>query len=185
MDWILDWTTKINMRFVRFAMKLLLKYPVDYQKDKQIIDRAIKNEDGYYDLNDACVKGFTENYVKNEDKGAIFCFDDMMLALHYSSYRVRFSVPKTCLISYETEELEIPQTITINEWAYENCYLRSINRILEDHGKNLNGILFLDDNISVNCNSKSNPNYEIIELLKNDVFRENLKIVKKKLKIEV
>jgi len=77
----------------------------------------------------------------NATEKAIFYADDSMVKVGYSYYPIIFSVPRSNIIRDDTKELGIPIDIIIKDWAYKNCYMKSINHILEDWGKVIHGLL--------------------------------------------
>ena len=182
--YILWWKLPIDIRYVRFALRTLLSFP-DPETGK--IDKAEHLENKKCEIYNVCVKGFTERDVierkdgkkQYKDRGAVFFYEEEYLKLHGSWYPVRFSIPKTNLLEYETVEKEIPQKITITEWAYENCYKRSIDRILEDWGKT---ILTLIKRYSNGENIKNESNYPLIEriVIKSELKQYNKELDKNK-----
>lgn len=126
----------IDMGAVQFAKKLFRNPIIKHDK----IDNAVKNGDNYI-IEDVEVMGYTEKDVKTdkgyEDRGAVFFkVDNGLIQIGISYYPpLRFSIPKSHLVSYETDEIAILQKIEITEWAYHNCYVLSINKIYENWGK--------------------------------------------------
>lgn len=134
--WQLEWRTPINMKYVIFAKKILRTYFND-KSNETTIDRAIPHDDNYL-LKNIVTLNATEN--------AIFYTDDSMVKVGYSYYPIIFSVPRSNIIHDDTKELDIPIDVIIKEWAYKNCYIKSINHILEDWGKMIYGLLSCGDN---------------------------------------
>jgi hypothetical protein len=76
------------------------------------------------------------------------------------------------VLNYESDRPGIEQKIEITNWSYSNCYLYSIDKILEDFGKFVYSLYFCGSN----CPSVKNSLYNnFIELL--DV-KEAIKILK-------
>lgn len=129
-----EYFKEIDVSAVNFAMNILRKEGI-----KVNIDKAITDGDDYT-IRNVMVTGFTvkDKRVDGEykDKGAIFFGTEGLVKIMLSYYPpIRFSLPKSQLLKYETEEYEILQTIKITDWGYKNCYILPINKILEDWGK--------------------------------------------------
>lgn len=137
-----DWNIKVEMKHVMFAKKLL-KNPL-FECNMPVMN----NRDGKnYTLRDVYVSGYSVKDVKTDkgtvDKGAVFFrIDTGLLQLGFSYYPpLNFSIPKSQLIKFETDEMFIDQEITITEWCYENCYMLPINKVYEDWGKRMKSML--------------------------------------------
>lgn len=135
MDWLRDWTKKIDMRHIKFGKELLNKY--EFLEVENIVI-GFADDDGI-NIPDVYVTGFTEKGVQTEkgyeDKGTVFFKRDGLIKIALSYYPFRFSIPKSQLVSFETDEKGIDQTIKITEWGYHNCYMLPYNKIYEDWGR--------------------------------------------------
>ncbi len=140
---MMDWTKKINMVMVRYAKKLLSN-PLIKSTNISLGIPLDKN----YIISDVCVSGYSVNDKKDDkgiavDKGAVFFYLDNneLIQLGKSFYPpIRFSIPKSQLLEFETDETHIPQTITITEWGYKNCVETTYNRVLEDWGRRMSAM---------------------------------------------
>ncbi|KKM64801.1 hypothetical protein LCGC14_1497680 [marine sediment metagenome] len=182
-DWMRDWSTKINMKMVIFAKKMLknplfdVNIPILHQKhDKNYIIDDVRITG--YSVKDKKIKGGTE------DRGAVFCaLDCGLLQLGKTYYpSPRFSIPKSHLESFETDELNYPQRLVITEWAFDNCYITSFNKIYEHWGRMIKGIY---DRYNMRCWDyapmyKFSPYRHIIEELHLQIIRDDIKNYKKK-----
>lgn len=140
MDWLRDWKTKIEWQYVRFAKKLLKDY--DLLTTENVV-QGIASDNGM-DIPKVYVTGFSTKEVKTtdsyKDRGAVFFCRDGLIRLGLSYYPFRFSIPKSQLMSHETERELVDQTITITEWAYFNCYMLPYNKIYEDWGRMMHSL---------------------------------------------
>lgn len=164
MHWQLEWRKPINKQYVNYTRRFLKRFPYE-NGTKAIIDRAEivdynKNpENQEYVLYNVSINGYSEG-----EKGAVFFYDDIPLHLHYSIYRVFFSIPKSNIIDYETQETHMSQQITITSWAYNNCYKKSLLRILENYGETLINIITGDPSMPM---IKSSPYLKFREKILN------------------
>lgn len=180
-----DWTVKINMKHVFYARKLL-DHPLFYKPDLNYAVRIEKN----YVINEVYLVGYTVKDVKTdkgvEDKGTVFFgIDTGLIRLGETYYPpIKFSVPKSNIISYETEEQFIEQNITITEWAYENCYMFPINKIYEDWGRRMESMIkhYELDAWEYAPMYKYSPYRPIIEEMKKDEVSNMVKKYVKKTK---
>lgn len=134
MHWMNEYYKDVDMSAVRFAKSILRKEGI-----KPNIDKAIEEENDYI-IRNVMVTGFTVKDVKKgieyKDKGAVFFGTEGLIKVMLSYYPpLRFSMPKSQLLEYETEEYETLQTIKITNWGYKNAYMQPVNKILEDWGK--------------------------------------------------
>ncbi len=183
--WMMAWFKETDMKLVNFAKRLLRK-PI-FESTNVLLGST---DGDNYIIENVCVSGYTVNDKKNEktgyneDKGAVFFyFDSGLIQLGKSYYpSVRFSVPKSQLVKWETEEENFPQTITITKWAHNNCVVPSYNRILEDWGCMIKALFRAYeteewDNLPMYL---SNPYRNIIEKIKLQNVSDTVREWKKK-----
>jgi len=150
---------KIDLKYIKLARDLLRNYPVDYEKDRQELDRGIpiyEDKKTNYKLRNMVANIITEK--------AVMFYDSISLTLHYSTYKIRFWIPIKHILDSETEEQGEPQDIIITKWAYENCYMKRVNISLQNHAKMLMGLKFADRSSPY---YKYNPHKEIIKMIEN------------------
>lgn len=183
MHWMTRFWIPVDMEMVKFAKKML---------DNPLIEHSPIplgfRYDGDYTIKDVMVMGYSVKDSKTEkgyvDKGAIvFSTGDGLIQLGLSYYpSIKFSIPKTNLKSYETEEKYKIQTIIISEWAYNNCFMLAVNKLYEDWGGHMKSLL--DQVDSRNWNdapmNKYSPYRELIEKIYSQQFKERMKNYKKK-----
>lgn len=199
-----EWKTPIDMKLVNFTLDMINKYPVVYpneSKKLRQIDRSIGINNDFI-INDVYISRISEN--------AIFFTDSILLRLHHSWYPIRFSIPKTCIRECDESQKIVDevldeisntmvyifvynkQSIVINRWAYEKCYIEAINRTLQNHAKHLISILNSDPELPMistseygrfvirvqlnNTKNKNEVNYEN----KKNIREENIKMVNEK-----
>ena len=63
----------------------------------------------------------------------------------YTSMFLRFSVPKSHILSIETKQLDKPQTIIIDNWAYDEIVQPAIYKLLEDWGEYMYSLINMCD----------------------------------------
>lgn len=132
----------IDMKYVRYGRELIKNELFDEPN----LNHAIPDGNNYI-IKNCAVMGYSVKDVKTmvgyEDKGAVFfSIGDGFIKMGLSYYPfLRFSVPKSQLKHYQTEEIGIEQDIIITGWGFENCYLLAINKIYEDWGRMLHGLM--------------------------------------------
>ena len=154
-DWMIDWKTRIEQRFVKYVYRILKTFPQG-KSIETMIDRSIDlgTNDGKRELNDV--------YIIYSSQKAVKFADIIPLRLYYTSYRLRFMIPNKHVLNYESDRPGIEQKIEITNWSYLNCYFYSIDKILEDFGKFVYGLYLCGSN----CPSVKNSLYNnFIELL--------------------
>jgi len=188
MHWLRDWTKMINKTYVKFAKLLIERYNIETER---IIIGYIDEEENY-NIPDVYVTGFTEKQVKTEkgyeDKGAVFFSRDGLVRIGISYYPFCFSIPKSQLEEYGTDETLIEQTIKITEWAYHNCYMIPYNKIYEKWGYHMKTLLDYYENPDFDIMFRSDPCKTIVEKIKSEEMKKEirsaLKIYKNKIKIK-
>lgn len=188
MDWLRDWTKRVNMAYVKFAKTLVEKY--EFIKTENIVPGIVDGED--YKIPEVYVTGFTVKEVMTEkgyrDKGSVFFTREGLIRIGVSYYPFRFSIPKSQLKEYETDELLFDQTIKITEWAYDNCYMLPYNKIYEQWGYHMK-ILFDYYNANrLDIMFRGDPNKSIVKEIKSEEMRKEIRSLikdyKKKIKIK-
>jgi len=188
MDWLRDWKKMIIKTYVKFAQLLIEKYDIETER---IIIGYI-DEDDNYNIPEVYVIGFTEKQVKTdkgyEDKGAVFFSRDGLVRIGVSYYPFRFSIPKSQLKGYGTDETLIEQTIKITEWAYNNCYMLPYNKIYEQWGRHMKILLDYYKGKGFDIMFRNDPCKSIVDHIKSEEMRKEirsaLKIYKNKIKIK-
>lgn len=183
MHWMRQFYIPINMDDVHFAHELL-KNPLF---EKPNINYAYPHDKNYI-IKNVEVSGYTVKDTKDEkgykDKGAVFFnIYEGLIKISKSHYPyIRFSVPKSNLIKYETDQIGIEQEIEITEWAYQNCYMFPINKIYEDWGRMMRGLIkgYTNDRWDEAPYYKYSSYKEIIEELHKEEIRKAIKNYKQK-----
>ncbi len=183
MHWMMKFFEPVNMDDVKYA-KEMLRNP--------IFERTPINDKYVYDstfaIDNVEVLGYSVKDVKTSkgvvDKGAVyFKKGDKAIQLGLSYYpSLRFSIPKSQLKSYETEETEVPQKIVITSWAFTNCYMLAVNKIYEDWGRMIRALYTARMTKSWDRAPmfKYNPYRKIIETLHTQKFKEMMNDYNKK-----
>lgn len=173
----------INMRNVRFAIELL-KNPIF---ERTPMNHAQRNDKNYI-IKGVEVSGYSVKDVREDgeykDKGAVFFRIDKGLVQLSKSYYpcLRFSIPKSQLVKYETDELYIEQDIEITNWAYHNCYMLPVNKLYEDWGRMMKALIGAYNTKAWDFAPMytSNSYRELIEGLYKQQIRDDIKNYKKK-----
>lgn len=122
----------MNHSFIGIAKEFLRVYQKKTKDNRYNINRAIKLGNKVQ-LNNICLYE-----IKGEQ---LYFYDNEMVQLVYDHYPIRFSIPKSAIIWCDTKELNKPQRITINQWAYEEIYQKIINNILMSFGRHMSCLL--------------------------------------------
>lgn len=131
---ILFWKLPIQQQFVNYASDIIN----NYFKNGKTFMKVLKNrgeeiEEENVKLRDIMLTG--QSQKGEAEAGALFCLDTHSIKLSKSTYIIKFSLPKSNLLEHRTAEYFEEQDIFITKWAYENCYLKAIDRILENWGR--------------------------------------------------
>lgn len=137
MHWMMEFFIPLDRKYIKLARELL-KFPI-YHKPN--FHSYYTNDDNGYILKNVYVNGFSSNMKKRGnrtvDAGAVFFTTESGLIRVGESYYppLHFSIPKTNLLEYETEDELVVQDIKVTEWAFDNCFMLAVNKIYERWGK--------------------------------------------------
>lgn len=181
--WMMAFFEPVDMKMVSYAKKLAKSTIIVNE-----IPNNFQKSDNNYIIKGVEVIGYSVKDIKTdsgyEDRGAVyFRVGTKVMQLGLSYYpSLRFSIPKSQLKKYETEELEILQDIEITEWAFFNCYMLSVNKVYESWGRMMKSLLDAYD--TTNWDSvpmyKYSPYRDIIQKLYSEKFKEMMENIKKK-----
>lgn len=125
----------INFDYLRIGREMMKLQKEKTERYKT--DRSVRLGDKYL-LNNMCI--YKKETRKNGAEWWRF-YDKHYLTILHSHYPIRFWVPRISIIKHETEALNVPQTIILNEWAFENCYKFHINKCVANFGGHINTLL--------------------------------------------
>lgn len=149
------WKVPIDTKYINFAIRILKRYDVKNNSLKNFINEQEENK--LYQLN--------KIYLKNASDNALFYYKENTRISH-TNYPFMFNIPRKCITEDTMNKLHEEGSITINKWAYENCFKRSINYILEQWGKMIYGLLQLDLDSPI---VKYSPYYKLLKKMNEDV----------------
>lgn len=183
LHWMMEFFKPVDMTAVSYAKKMLRNPLIT----NTIGDYAHRSDNNYI-IKGVEVTGYSVKDVKTdsgyEDKGAVyFKVGDGVTQIGLSYYpQLRFSIPKSQLKKYETDELEVTQDIEISEWAFNNCYLLSVNKLLENWGGMMRALYEARETKAWDEAPmyKYSPYRKLIEEIYSQEFKEMMKNIKKK-----
>ncbi|MHA2326203.1 MAG: hypothetical protein ACXACB_12425, partial [Promethearchaeota archaeon] len=124
----------IDMSVVSFAKDIIERYLEDVDYERGIVEN-----------NGVTLENVSIWNKSQGERNYIHFAECESLNLNGSAYYVHFRIPKQSVLEYETLEINLAQTIKITTQAYRTDYMLSINHILQDWGKIIQGLMNCSD----------------------------------------
>jgi len=159
---LLEYKIPIDKKFVKLARDIADKigFDIEYYFNKL--------SDNEYQISNI-------RLINANDNSCVYSWDNFQI--YKTIYSVNFVVPRNCIINDTAKEMGGFTEIIINKWAFENCFVQSINRCIENWGKSIFALLQLPDN---SPQLKNNIYKKIVYNLKNDDNRRMERNIKER-----